>query len=172
MGVMEDLQVPAVGQSVVAMDKNEFEKFGEQPHCGKAEVEIKTGLTLFALYAGIYENGAPTNGIVNINQPWDVKVGFGLKGPLRELICGKWCITAHFESIGNAPEFDVDVEPHIHFDCHNEYWCVRIPGPRLDTAHCGRPYKIAVTVAYKSMCGKPAGIIGYVELPMTEFYRA
>lgn len=154
------------------MTKEAVAAFAKEEYVGKTEVKINTGLSFVELYAGMFENGEHTNGIININEPWELKVAFGLCGPLKELICGYWCVTAHFESIGNAPEFDITVEPHIYFDCSKSHWCVRIPGPQLDVAHCGRPYKVGVTVAYKSHCHRPAGIIGYVELPMTEFFRA
>ena len=154
-----------------AITEAQFTDLCKSPLASVTEVDVKPGLTLFGLYAEVYENGQPTNRIINVNQPWEIRVAFGLKGPLKELICGKWCVDVYFESIGPGREFRL-THPEIDFNCSNGYWYVTIPGPVLETTDCGVPYKLVATVAYHSMCGKPAGIVGFSELPLIEFYSA
>jgi len=175
MGVMNEPVALAttteVAQSQQSISEERFAECYRAGTPGNTEVELKTGLNLIRLYAGVYENGEPTNGIININKPWDVRVSFGLVGPLREIICGKWCVSANFESIGPGQEARV-VHPDFDFSCKHHYFSVRLPGPKLDPTKCTTPYKIAVTVAARSHCGKPVGILGYVELPLVQLYAA
>jgi hypothetical protein len=166
MGVIEKLvKVPE------ALNEVQFEELCKKPYAGQTEVQIDTGLSFFKLYAGVYENGVPTNRIININKPWEIKVAFGLSGPLKELICGKWCVDVNFESIGPGNEYRL-THPEIDFSCHDDYWCVTIPGAGVVPTDCGTPYKLVATVMYHSMCDKPAGIVGFYELPLIEFYAA
>jgi len=168
MGVMTE--VPAVPEISEAEFEDLAKRYTECKHC-KSEVEIDTGLNLIRLYSAVFEEGKQTNGIVNVNKPWDVRVSWCLVGPLRELICGKWCVTAHFESIGKGEEFELHY-PEFRFDCHNKCFDVRIKGREVHPDNCSNPYKIVVTVAYLSDCDRPAGILGYCELPIVQFYHA
>ena len=173
MGAIEDLrdlvsEVPAAQQEVTA---EEFEAFYKAQHGGSTEVEIRTDLSLVRLSAGMYENGKPTNRIININRPWDIRVYFGLTGDLYKLICGKWCVSVNFESIGPGREFRL-THPEFYFDCHHQYWCVRIPGRGVLPTDCTTPYKVVVTVAAKSKCDEPVAILGFVGLPEVQFYDA
>lgn len=175
MGVMGELEnfteTAAAPEDRQEIAEAQFEQLLKTDFAGKTEVELKTGLNLIRLYAGVYENGRPTNGIINVNKPWDVRVSFGLVGPLREIICGKWCVSVNFESIGPGHEFRVE-HPEYDFNCKHYYWSLRFPGPRLDPTKCTTPYKIVVTVAARSHCGKPVGILGHVELPLVQFFAA
>jgi len=175
MGVMgefadlsETIEVP---QSCKEITEAHFEELLKTDYAGRTEVELKTGLNLIRLYAGVYENGRPTNSIINVNQPWDVRLSFGLVGPLREIICGKWCVSVNFESIGPGSEFRI-THPEYDFNCKNYYWSLVLPGPRLDPTRCTSPFKMVATVAARSHCGRPVGILGHVELPLVQFYAA
>jgi hypothetical protein len=175
MGVMDEvaklaetIETPENRQEIT---EAHFEELLKADYAGKTEVELKTGLNFIRLHAGVYENGRPTNGIINVNQPWDVRVSFGLVGPLREIICGKWCATVDFESIGPGHEFRVS-HPEFDFNCKHRYWSLCFPGPKLDPTRCTTPYKMVATVAARSHCGRPVGILGYVELPIVQFYAA
>lgn len=137
----------------------------------KTEVDIRGTLYLRPLYSGIYENGKHTNCFINTYHPWDVRCWWCLDGTLRDCICGIWCVSAHFESIGDGPEFNLRYED-IKFDCHNRCWHVRIPGRGIDPDHCADPYKVAVTVAYRTLCERPAPIVGHCELPLVTFYHS
>jgi hypothetical protein len=166
MGVIEKLvKVPE------PLTAAQFDELCKKPLACVSEVEIKTGLNFFVISAEVYENGNPTNGIININNPWEIRVAFGLKGPLKELICGKWCVDVNFESFGPGNEYRL-THPEFEFNCQNDYWYVTIPGSDVDPTDCGTPYKLVATVAYHTACDKPAGIIGFCELPLVEFYAA
>ena len=166
MGVLtEPVQVPELTET-------QFEELvkGYHDKC-KAEVEIDAGLNLVRLYAGVYEGRKLTNGIINIAKPWDVRVSWCLVGPLKDLICGKWCVSVHFESIGEGREFDLHY-PEFHFDCRSKCFDVRIPGRALRPDDCSTPYKVVVTVLYKTLCGEPGPIAGFCEFPVMQFYHA
>jgi hypothetical protein len=176
MGVMNEVtelsKVAAVQpQAPQALTAEEFKALCTKGYDGKTEVEIKTGLSFLELYAGIYENGKLTNHIINVNQPWDIRVHFGIAGPLAELICGYWCVKVYFESMGHGREFDLHF-PEYEFDCHKKHWCLTIPGTGIRPDYCGEPYKVVVTVQAKSHCYKPVAIVGFVELPLVQFYEA
>lgn len=151
--------------------KARFEKLAKGYCDGKTEVELKTGLNLIKLYAGVFEGSNPTNCIINVANPWDVRVSWCLTGPLKELICGKWCAAVHLESIGDGKEFTLKF-PHFDFNCAQECFSVCIPGGGIEPDDCGTPYKAVVTVTYESMCGKAGPICGFVELPMLQFYHS
>jgi hypothetical protein len=165
MGVMSE---PTLVPETESVSEEQFKALCDGQYKGTTEIEIKTGLNFLKLNAELYENGKPTNGIINANQPWEVRVSFGIDGPLKELICGYWCVEAHFESIGEGPEYHLSV-PKFEFDCHRKYWCVKVPG-RVDPDKCSSPYKVVVTVAALSKCHKPVAILGFVELPLVQFY--
>lgn len=175
MGTMNELEkvveTTEVAQGHEPITEAHFEELRHADFAGRTEVKLNTGLNLIRLYAGVYENGKPTNGIINVNQPWDVRVSFGLVGPLKEILCGKWCVSVDFESIGPGYEFRTS-HPEYDFNCKHCYWSLRLPGPRIDPTKCTTPYKIVVTVAARSHCGKPVGILGFVELPLVQFYAA
>src|SRR5262245_45898300 len=128
---------------------------GEKGTKGISEVEIDVGLNLIQLYGGVYEEGRLTNQIINVAKPWEVRLHWRLVGCLRELICGKWCVKVHFESIGTGNEFELGLQPDLHFDCHDKYFNVVIPGRELHPDECSTPYKVVATVIYESLCGKP-----------------
>lgn len=138
---------------------------------GKAEVQLRTGLNLIRLYAGMFENGAPSNGIINVAHPWDVRVSWSLVGPLKPVICGSWCVSVHFESIGEGREFTLR-HPEFKFDCNHDCFNIRIPGSGIRPEDCSTPYKAVVTVQYKTMCGRPGPIVGFVEYPVVQFYHS
>lgn len=148
-----------------------FKVLAEGYHQGKTEVEVKTGLNFIDLYAGVFEGDLPTNGIINIANPWDLRVSWRLTGPLREMICGMWCVALHLESIGEGKEFTLHAE-EFEFNCNHRCYSVCIPGGGIEPSDCTTPYKVVCTVAYKSMCGKPGPIVGVCNLGLVQFYSS
>jgi len=170
--VTETQLVPA--PTVTAAEFEELTKFyrDRKGTKGTSEVEIDVGLNLIRLYAGVYESGRLTNRIINVTKPWDVRVSWCLVGCLKELICGKWCVNVHFEAIGDTgKEFHLHY-PEFHFDCHDDCFHVSIPGREIPVDRCTTPYKVVATLIYKSLCGKPGPILGFVEFPTIQFYHA
>src|SRR6185295_3736974 len=62
--------------------------------------------------ADVFEVGgvSPTN-IIRIDQDWFVRIRWELDGSLKSMICGKWCIHLHLESIGLGEELDLPHPP-------------------------------------------------------------
>jgi len=147
-----------------------FEELSRGSYNCKTEALIKCDLRLL-IYAAIYEEGRPTNCIINIRKPWDVRIWWCLLGSHRDTVCGYWCPTVHFESIGKGPEFDLH-HHHIQFDCHHYCWEAIIPGKDINPSDCSTPFIVAATVLYKTMCEKPAPILGFCKLPVVQFYDA
>jgi len=61
--------------------------------------------------------------------------------------------------------------PKFHFDCHDDCFYVRIPGREIPVDYCTTPYKVVVTLIYKSLCGKPGPILGFAEFPTIQLYH-
>lgn len=153
---------------MTAVLKEEFDRLVHGGADCDTEVDIKCNLGM-SVYSAIYEDGHYANGFINIYRPWSVHIWWRLYGSLRDCICGQWCVSAHLESIGEGAEFNLKYD-HIRFDCQDQYWHVRIPGSGISREHCASPYKIATTVAYKSLCDHPAPIVGQCCLPPVTFY--
>ena len=147
----------------------ELTKSAELYDCS-TEAPVPCSLKL-SLYAGIYEEGHPSNRIINVNKPWDTRVWWSLSGSLRESLCGYWCVAAHFESIGVGAEFNLDI-PHFKFDCHHYHWSVVIPGKGIKPDDCTSPYEVIATVSYRNLCDKPGPIVGFCRLPPVQFFVA
>lgn len=172
MGVMNEplaRDVRSVEASNRPVTAEEIEVVAKSSHGAHTEIELDTELSFIKLHAAIYEDGKPTNRLINVNKPWEVRVYFGITGPLQEMICGKWCVSANFESIGPGEEFRLK-HPDFYFDCHQQYWCLRIPG-KVDPTACGDPYRVTVTVRAISKCDTPLGIIGFATLPEVLFFE-
>jgi hypothetical protein len=70
------------------------------------------------IYAAVYEQGGagPTN-IIRTDQNWGVIVKWKTSGSLVRMICGKWCLQMHLESMGPGPELTLPVKAkHLPLD--------------------------------------------------------
>lgn len=138
---------------------------------GKTEADVRCDLSL-RLGASLLEGGKDTNCIIDVGKPWSVDVWWSLHGSLRECICGIWCVSLHLESIGKAKEFSI---PHRDIKlnpCGTHHYHARIEGRGLDPDDCTTPYKLVATISYKNLCGTPGPILGFVELPLVQFYES
>lgn len=118
----------------------------------------------------------PTNHIINIDEDWGIKLHWGLRGKWARVLCGYWCVGAHFESIGPGPEFRLPAEKDdlIPIDpCgtlryeHN----FRVPARFVKPTYCSSVYKVVLTLTYRTHCKKPGPIAGNYKLPMLQFYQ-
>lgn len=142
----------------------------------KTAMEVSLSNPALAGYieAEVYEVGgaAPTT-IIDFDQDWGVKLKWDLTGSLRPFVCGTWCISLFFESIGDGPEFDLRHDHRIPLDpCGNGHYeyDFRVRRGTVKKEHCGRPYKLVVAVVYETACHRPGPMAGFVELPMIQFY--
>ena len=127
--------------------------------------------------AEVYEVGgsAPTT-IIKVGQEWGVKINWELTGSLLPFICGTWCVQLFMESIGEGPEFNLPQGTHheIKFDgCRGgkfEY-DFKVAKDLINSAHCQAPYKVVAAVTYKTVCGTPGPMAGFVEGPIVSFYK-
>lgn len=121
--------------------------------------------------AKLYEDPAyaETN-IINTSQNYVVEVCIELESRIKKLICGKWCVSVHVESVGKGPEFDRNVVIDMN-NCDPNPDCIKIKLSGSDfhaeggEGHCGHVSYIAVTVLALDHCdSKPIGIAGFCRL--------
>jgi hypothetical protein len=147
------------------------------------DFEVSGALYDGGLRGDIYGWAAEVDGIrptriVRVNHDFIVNMHWLLSGELAQYICGTWCCTLHFESVGAGVEFNYppqNLEQHF-IGCneypYNHYSCaVRVPAGTIDPNRCGSPYVIAATVQYLTDCGKPGPMIGCVEIRKIAFYQ-
>lgn len=112
---------------------------------------------------------AETN-IISTDQSYVVKVCIELDAKIKTLLCTKWCVSVHVESVGKGPEFDKNVVIDAdHCDPSPDCVEIEIKGSEFHTeggdGHCGHVSYIAVTVLGLDRCtGKPIGIAGFCRL--------
>jgi hypothetical protein len=114
--------------------------------------------------------------LIRNDQPFTVRLHWKIHGQLVKYICGKWCCTLHFESIGTGIEFDLPPGPdHKPQPLHNNeqhfvgcveyekndgwahFWCdIEVEGDTIPDPHCGKPYLVRATVQYLTDCDTPA----------------
>lgn len=132
------------------------------------------------MQAELIENGQPSNNIIRVGYGTSaVRVHWWLRGPLAKSICGYWCVSARFESIGEGPEFRVDSDLIPLDPCgKGDYWTdIDLDGV-VKPEHCSSVYKVVVTLTYKLPCkdshGKylPGPMAGHDELPLVQFYES
>jgi hypothetical protein len=144
---------------------------------GKWEIALPDPALTGSISCDVYEEGGvePTC-IIQYDQAWGVKIQWKIEGPLTKFICGTWCVSLHFESIGEGAEFNLTV-PHdeIALDpCGNgQYWYdFKVPKGTIKKEHCGSLYKVVASVTYKTVCKKPGPMAGFCEGPTIQFYDA
>lgn len=142
---------------------------------GKTEVYIPNDPPLrLWMEAAVYEGDRPTNCIIDADNEWSVRVHWHLDGALKNFICGYWCLHLHLESMGHGPEFSIPApEENIPLNaCDDKYWYeIKVPGGKIEPAHCSSPYKLVVSLTYKDPCYKKGPMAGFVELPLIQFYQ-
>lgn len=129
--------------------------------------------------AELYEVGGPTpTTIIRTSENWYVDINWSLYGMIVPMICGKWCIHLHMESIGQGPELtlsDYNGPAYLLLEpCGDGKYSYRLDVKKgtIKPEHCSTPYKLVVAVTYLNYCGKPGPIAGFVELPVVQFYDA
>lgn len=142
----------------------------------KTEVQLPTQPRLeLRMGADVYEDGKPSNCIIQYHKPWDVRLRWSFQGALAPCICGYWCVGLRFESLGPGPEFAYPPKPHL-VDlnpCGNgcyEYTIRMEPGT-IRVEHCSTPYKVVAVLTYLDYCKDPGPIVGFCELPTLQFYE-
>ncbi|MDX2039654.1 MAG: hypothetical protein SF097_00310 [Acidobacteriota bacterium] len=143
---------------------------------GTFEVSLTNPALSGTIEADVYEQGgvAPTT-IIDYDQEWGVKIKWQLSGSLVPFICGSWCVSLYFESMGAGPEFDLHRTHTLELNpCGSgKYdYDFRVPRGTIRKEHCGRPYKVVAAVTFVTKCGKPGPMAGYVEGPMIQFYES
>ena len=140
----------------------------------KIEVSLSNPALTGSLDAELYEEGGacPTT-IIDFDQNWGVNIKWELNGSLTPFVCGTWHLSLFFESIGSGPEFDLCCDHTIPLDpCGDGKYAYdfKVKKGTVKKEHCGRPYKLVVALTYKTKCGKPGPMAGFIELPMIQFY--
>ncbi len=148
-----------------------------------------------SISANIHDEVEPYSRYVSIIEAddyWYVTAYWCLRGPVRRLICGYWCVRLFLESLG---EDDLDVEltndeglielNSCGDGCYEAHFTVKPYTIRVE--HCGTPFKPVLTVQYLTLCRFPyktdeewekapyckrylsGPIAGFVEFPVTQF---
>jgi hypothetical protein len=139
--------------------------------CQTCHTTIDIPLDLYLrLDSGVFQNGEETRA-VDLNEPWYVGIYWCLLGGLAKTTCVDWCVSVHFESMGDDPEFEVPnvVETEFCQRC----WRLRVTTDKIEVEgrECGDVYRIIVVVTARDKCrGKPVGITGFCDLGIVQFY--
>jgi hypothetical protein len=145
---------------------------------GNFEVSGSPNLLSGTIEAEVYEvGGASPTSIIRVDQDWLVRIKWALRGTLKSMICGKWCLHVHLESIGKGPELDLPHpdgrEIHIPLNpCGNGEYCYDflVRAGTIRPEHCSTPFKVVTTVTYENACHKPGPMAGFVEFGILQFY--
>ena len=153
---------------------------------GQFEVSLSDPALAGGIEAEVYEADGKTNSIIRADQDWEVRIKWYLEGTLVPFICGYWCVSLYFESMGspkgpdhNEDEFDLRADHSIKLDpCLKPdkdghvwyYYNFKVPKGTIKPGHCGRPYKVVSAVTYETVCDRPGPMAGFVEGPMVQFY--
>ncbi len=164
----ETAAVTETNSDIITIAEEKFEALKSKTYPCDHEVKVPCDLGLY-MFSELYEQDYPTNGIVDISKPWGVNFYWGLYGSLQKAICGYWCLSVHFETIGPGTDFTLKVK-HKEFDCKHSYWYAKIPGHSIDPNWCGSPYQIKTVLTGESLCHTPLAIIGACDLGCVTFY--
>ena len=143
---------------------------------GKFEVSGQPNLLGGYIEAKVFEQTPEnTTNIIRIDQEWGVVFHWELKGTLKRMICGEWCLHVDLESIGEGPELNLPSKEGLHVPFKGCEKCeftqaVCIPAGTVSGEHCSIPYKLVATVTYLDDCDVPGPLAGYVEGPIVQFY--
>ena len=143
---------------------------------GTFEVSLTNPALAGSIEAEVYEvGGASPTTIIDFDQEWGVKIKWQLTGSLVPFICGSWCISLFFESMGNGPEFDLNNNHKLKLNpCGNGHYeyDFRVHRGTIRKEHCSRPYKVVAAVTYETECDRPGPMAGFVEGPIIQFYES
>lgn len=112
--------------------------------------------------------------IINCDEGGEVHVEWDIRGPLRDHLCGSWCICVYLESIGPGPEIEVPDSCRTYpiVACKDGPYrhVVRLPAG-VDCGDCGKLYIVGVTLTSKDGCDNPGHIAAYCKGPTIMFYE-
>jgi len=139
--------------------------------CQTCHTTIDIPLDLYLrLDSGVFQNGREVK-LVDLNEPWEVRVYWSLVGGLSKAICVDWCLSVKYESMGDDREFeDNDV---ITTEPCDRYWHHSFPGRGITVRgdECADVYRIVVVLSARDKCRKkPVGITGFCDLNLVQFY--
>ncbi len=124
--------------------------------------------------ATLYEEGEKgPQDIISVDNEWYVKVEWYLTGGLERHLCGDFCLTVSFESIGKGKERDfgpVFVKMKPCGDGRYKYVFKSSDFKRFKVGDCGRLYHVGVSLTSRA-CGAPGHIKGYCDVGTVMFTR-
>lgn len=142
------------------------------------EITVPTGSPLVGTMSAqiIDAQGVAPSHIIRADDHWAVQFNWSLKGQLASCICGTWCLRVHLESIGSGPELslfaDKDIEVPLDPCGDGNYsYAFRVPAGTVSGEGCGPTYKVVATLTYRTPCGRPGPIAGFVDLGLVQFYE-
>lgn len=124
--------------------------------------------------AAVHEHGgvAPTR-IIRTDTDWAVHINWELSGSAVPMLCGTWHVHVRLESMGPGGEHSLfDPDCNLPLDGGTDYKChFDVPAGRIKAAHDGTPYRLLVTLTYRTPKGKPGPIAAYYDAGIYQFYN-
>lgn len=126
--------------------------------------------------AAVHEHGgvAPTR-IIRTDTSWAVNIDWAISGSAVPMICGSWHLHVRLESMGPGGEhsfFDPDCNLPLDPGGDGKYHChFDVAAGKVKAAHDGTPYRLVVTLTYRTAAGKPGPIAAYYDAGIFQFYN-
>jgi len=144
---------------------------------GQFEVEagIPASVLSGTIGADAHEPGEPATRIFDVNDLVNVDCNWSLTGSLARMIGGTWQCDLYLESMGGGREFELEgCTVPLAPSGPGTYACTIPIPPGTITFAPGETdivYQLVVSLTYKDTNGRPGPIVGFVELPMVQWYQ-
>ena len=124
--------------------------------------------------AAVHEHGgvAPTR-IIRTDTSWAVNIDWTVTGSAVPMIAGTWHLHIRLESMGPGGEYSFfDPDCNLPLNGGNNYSChFDVPAGAVAAAHDGTPYRLVVTLTYRTPAGLPGPIAAYYDAGIFQFYN-
>ncbi|MCB0635190.1 MAG: hypothetical protein KDC54_01155 [Lewinella sp.] len=114
---------------------------------------------------------APSNYIVQTDQPIHVHTQWNVKGALASILGGEWRVAVYFEKYGGGeanPGEYMGKTAHIQSLNHTYNMTITVPANDLKPGL----YNVAIAITFFSDAGVPLPVAGFADLGMVQYYEA
>ena len=124
--------------------------------------------------AVVHEHGgvAPTR-IIRTDTDWAVHIDWEVTGSAVPMIAGTWHLHVRMESMGTGDEYSFfDNKCNLSLNGGNNYSChFDVAAGEVEAEHDGTPYRLVVTLTYRTPAGTPGPIAAYYDAGIFQFYN-
>lgn len=114
---------------------------------------------------------APSNYIVQTDQPIHVHTEWFVKGALASILCGEWRVAVYFEKYGkdeaDPGEYKTTIK-HVQALTQKYNTTIEVPANELTPGL----YNVAIAITFVSEKGVPLPVAGFAELGMVQYYES